>query len=306
MSTGLPAGVTVFERGWLSSNNILFMGRHQCALVDTGYASHATQTESLVSNALGGRALNLIVNTHLHSDHCGGNAALQTKHPGSRTLIPPGQSIAVRDWDLSALTYAPTGQSCAPFQFDDVLLAGATVELGDLHWEIHAAPGHDPHAVLLFEPASRTLISADALWESGFGVVFPELEGEPGFEEVALTLDLIESLAPRVVIPGHGRIFNSIHDALDTARSRLARLSQNPVRHAHHAAKVLVKFKLLELQRVAAADLLAWAQQTPYFGTIHARFFNEQRMEFWIEGLIERLIESRAAQRSDGLILNIG
>ena len=38
------------------------------------------------------RPLDLLLNTHLHSDHCGGNAALQARHPGVRTLIPPGQA----------------------------------------------------------------------------------------------------------------------------------------------------------------------------------------------------------------------
>ena len=48
--------------------------------------------------------------------------------------------------------------------------------------------------MILFEPASGILISADALWESGFGVVFPEIEGTAAFDEVAATLDVIERL----------------------------------------------------------------------------------------------------------------
>src|SRR5207237_217473 len=73
----LPPTLRVFERGWLSSNNVLFLGREETALVDSGYATHAEQTVALVTHALGGRTLDRLVNTHLHSDHCGGNAALQ-------------------------------------------------------------------------------------------------------------------------------------------------------------------------------------------------------------------------------------
>ena len=68
--------------------------------------------------------------------------------------------------------------------------------------------------MILFEPQSRTLISADALWENGFGVIFQELEGEQAFDEVADTLDLIESLAPLVVIPGHGKVFTHVEQSL--------------------------------------------------------------------------------------------
>jgi glyoxylase-like metal-dependent hydrolase (beta-lactamase superfamily II) len=306
MSVQLPAGVTVFERGWLSSNNILCVGENNCALIDTGYASHAAQTEALVVRALGNRPLDVLANTHLHSDHCGGNAALQLRYASMRTLIPPGQAKSVSQWDFDALTYGPTGQSCPRFRFDALLEAGSTVQLGSATWEIHAAPGHDTHAVLLFEPDTRTLISADALWENGFGIVFPELEGEPGFGEVGETLDLIEGLNPLTVIPGHGRVFADIGGALNTARSRLERLRNDPVRHANHAAKVLVKFKLLEVQRLATDELVTWAQETPYFVNIHARFFGAQGLDAWIDGLIEGLIESKAALRDGPSIVNAG
>ena len=44
----LPPGVQVLERGWLSSNNVLFLGAHSTALVDSGYCAHAEQTVALV------------------------------------------------------------------------------------------------------------------------------------------------------------------------------------------------------------------------------------------------------------------
>jgi len=86
----LPAGVQVFERGWLSSNNILLTDADSATLVDSGYFSHAAQTLALLEHALAGRALDRLVNTHLHSDHCGGNAALQARYPALETRIPPG------------------------------------------------------------------------------------------------------------------------------------------------------------------------------------------------------------------------
>ena len=92
VAAGLPANVVVLERGWLSSNNILFIGAEETVLVDTGYATHAEQTLALVESTLGPRLLDRILNTHLHSDHCGGNAALQQRYPALRTDIPPGEA----------------------------------------------------------------------------------------------------------------------------------------------------------------------------------------------------------------------
>lgn len=300
----LPAGLLVFERGWLSSNNIFFCGTEFNAIVDSGYAAHAQQTVDLVESALQGRPLDVLLNTHLHSDHCGGNSALQAAYPKLRTLIPPGQAHLVSPWDPVALTYAPTGQSCPQFRFTDLLVPGGEIELADKSWQIHAAPGHDPHSVILFEPQSRTLISSDALWESGFGVVFPELEGCSAFDEVAATLDLIESLAPRTVIPGHGPVFGYRSQVLATARQRLNAFISNPGRHAHHAAKVLLKFKLLEQQQLLFVDFLEWARRTSYFQQIREMFFASIPFENWMDQLSAELERSGVARREGDFIFN--
>lgn len=303
-SPSLPPGLQVFERGWLSANGILFAGQEGTALVDSGYASHSAQTVALVHRALGTRPLNLLLNTHLHSDHCGGNAALQLAYPGVRTLIPPGLAAAVLDWDPAALSYTPTGQQCPRFRFDSVLTPGQELTLGSSSWQIHGAPGHDPHSVILFEPSTRTLISADALWENGFGIVFEELEGVDGFDEVAATLDLIESLAPKTVIPGHGAVFTNATAALATARSRLEGLARDPAKHARHAAKVLVKFKLLEVQQMQLAEFIEWALGTAYFGMVHRRFFSEEPLADWIENVVGDLVRSGAAHRQAEILSN--
>ena len=145
----LPASIQVFERGWLSSNNILFTGPEGTALVDSGYVTHAPQTLALVRHALQGRPLARLLNTHLHSDHCGGNALLQATY-GCHTAIPALDAAKVAAWDEDALSYRATGQQCARFSFDATLAPGDMLELGGLRWQVLAAPGHDPHALLLF------------------------------------------------------------------------------------------------------------------------------------------------------------
>lgn len=300
----LPKGLQVFERGWLSSNNVLFLGDESCALVDSGYSTHSDQTVELAQSALRGRPLNLLLNTHLHSDHCGGNAALQQAYPGLTTLIPPGQAELVAIWDAEALTYLPTGQLCPRFKYDGCLLPGAEIPLADVMWQIHAAPGHDPHSLVLFEPSSRTLISADALWKKGFGVVFPELEGESAFSEVGSTLDLIEQLDPRWVIPGHGPVFMYRAEVLERSRERLDAFVKNPARHAHHAAKVLLKFKLLEQQQLPYADFSNWAGGTRYFQLIRERFFLTTPMTDWVAQLTDELVRSAVARKEGTMVFN--
>jgi glyoxylase-like metal-dependent hydrolase (beta-lactamase superfamily II) len=77
----LPADMLFLERGWLSSNCMLLLGPEDTALIDAGYHSHVDQTLSLLRHGLRERTLTTLLNTHLHSDHCGGNAAIQACWP---------------------------------------------------------------------------------------------------------------------------------------------------------------------------------------------------------------------------------
>ena len=44
----LPENLLVLERGWLSSNNIVFLEGEQAALIDSGYVTQAQQTVALL------------------------------------------------------------------------------------------------------------------------------------------------------------------------------------------------------------------------------------------------------------------
>ena len=290
----LPPGVQVFERDWLSSNNVLLTDADSATLVDSGYATHAPLTLALVEHALSGRALDRLINTHLHSDHCGGNAALQQRYPSLETRIPPGLAQPVQHWREHELSYLATGQSCPPFQISGLLLPGSVHRWAGTDWQVHAAPGHDPHSVILFAPAHRLLISADALWENGFGVVFPELEGVSGFDDVAASLDLIERLNPLTIIPGHGRVFSDTAGALHRARQRLESFAQSPDKHARHGAKVLLKFKLLEFGRIGRDDFLRWATQVPLMQTLHHTLGAGTPQDLWLEQLLAELARGGA------------
>ena len=291
----LPDDLTLLERGWLSSNNLLLHGApgEGASLIDTGHSVHAAQTVALVAQALGEEPLTRIVNTHLHSDHCGGNAALQVAH-GASVWIAPGQAGAVPGWDLDVLTYRATGQRCDRFRHDGVLHPGGVLRVGHRAWEVLAAPGHDPDALMFFDPQEGLLVSADALWQNGFGVVFPELDGLDAFDQVAEVLDLIERLDVRTVVPGHGPAFTDIGPALQRARQRLSKFVANPPLHARHAAKVLLKYHVMEERQQALEDLLHWAENTPLVVGTLARAGLHEPVRTSCQTLLTELVASGA------------
>ena len=295
--TLLPDSIEVFERGWLSSNNIVLHGRDEVALIDSGYVTHAPQTLALLRHSLQGRPLDRLFNTHLHSDHCGGNALLQAAY-ACHTSIPVSEADKVRAWDTGALSFQATGQQCPRFGFDATTAPGDTLILADLAWQALGAPGHDPHSLIFYCAAEGILVSADALWENGFGVIFPELEGASGFAEARATLELIAGLDVAVVIPGHGRPFADAKGALARAFSRLDYLASEPARNAQNAVKVLLKFLLLERQRIPLADVPALLQAMPLFREANRRFLRQETAAL-AEWAVAQLLKADAA-RVDG------
>jgi len=93
----LPESIQVIERGWLSSNNVVLHERTSAIVVDSGYGAHAAQTLALLERVLAGKEFARLVNTHCHSDHMGGNAAIQKKY-GCRTSVPEGEAPLIDRW----------------------------------------------------------------------------------------------------------------------------------------------------------------------------------------------------------------
>ena len=105
-NSALPEGIKVLERGWLSANNIVLWSQDDVSIVDTGYVAHQEQTLALIGNLLKAKSLSKldkIVNTHLHSDHCGGNAIL-VKDFRSDIYVPAKEVSAVNSWDDNLLS----------------------------------------------------------------------------------------------------------------------------------------------------------------------------------------------------------
>ena len=169
-----------------------------------------------------------------------------------------------------------------------------------------AAPGHDPHSVILFDAAHGVLISADALWENGFGVVFPELDGVDAYDDVAAVLDLIERLPVQWVLPGHGAPFRDVAAALARARSRLAVFRADPARHDRHAAKVLLKFHLLEERSQPLPELRTWFAGAPLMQGIWQRLGRSgDSVEGWCDALVAELCAARALALHDGVVHDV-
>lgn len=302
----LPDSIQVIERGWLSSNNVLFFEGESATLVDAGYVGHAPQTVELVKSALAARRapvkLSRLINTHSHSDHIGGNAALQAAF-GCRIVIPAGIERMVADWDTHALLLDAAKQQGERFAHDAVIEADSEFEMGGLTWRALAAPGHDMEALIYYCPEQRILISGDALWQDGFGIIFGELMGrKDALPATRSTLEMIGRLGVDVVIPGHGAAFEDFDAALARAFQRLASFEADGTRMGRNAVRACFTFNLLDLQRLREDELPAYLKSVPFFDAVNQRMlgFSDEDFASWLLG---ELLRSRSIELRDGWIL---
>ncbi|MDQ5907851.1 MAG: hypothetical protein QG660_1985 [Pseudomonadota bacterium] len=302
MTPKLPDSVLVLERGWLSSNNIVFFEGEAAALVDSGYVSHAAQTLALLERALDGRRLTRLINTHSHSDHIGGNAAVQASFHCHIT-VPQGIAATIAEWDEAALLLSPLGQRAARFTHDATYGNSDEFVLGELNWKALAVPGHDMDALALYNPEEKILISGDALWEDGFGVIFAELLGNPdGLKSTRETLEMLGRLSIDTVIPGHGAPFGAVDAALERAFRRLAAFEGSIERLARHALKVMLAFFMLEKQQLPRATLPGFLASLSFVQNVNARYlgYDDEALADW---LVADLIRAGALREEGGLLL---
>lgn len=135
----LPAWVTWQRRPFPDANLLLLRGR-QPAMVDSGFVGHAQETLAWVRAHSG--PVSLVVNTHWHSDHVGGNTLLQASGAGIAASSTDAHAVTRRDPGCCLAEYLD--QPVGPYTVDEPLHDEQVVRLGDADWEVVRTPGHTP------------------------------------------------------------------------------------------------------------------------------------------------------------------
>jgi glyoxylase-like metal-dependent hydrolase (beta-lactamase superfamily II) len=158
-------------------------------------------------------------------------------------------------------------------------------------------------ALALYNPEEKILISGDALWEDGFGVIFAELLGNPdGLKSTRETLEMLGRLPIDTVIPGHGAPFGAVDAALERAFRRLAAFEGSIERLARHALKVMLAFFMLEKQRLPRATLPEFLAGLSFVQSVNTRYlgYEEEALADW---LVSELVRAGALRETEGFLL---
>ncbi|WP_037604956.1 MBL fold metallo-hydrolase [Streptacidiphilus rugosus] len=290
---GLPSWATWWQRPFPDANTLLLHGR-RAALVDTGFVGHAEETAAWAHGHAG--AIDLVVNTHWHSDHVGGNSLLQTHGAAVAAGTPEAEAVRERNAGCCAAEYLD--QPVAPYTVDVPLADGQVLRLGDADWQVVRTPGHTPGHLALWHPEERLLVAGDALSAYDVGWVNLALDG-PDAAAVALTsLHKIAALRPRLILPSHGPILTDPATAFSAALRRAQRLVDDPAGAVWYGARRIFAFALMIRDGLPSAEVEPYLHAQPWL-TDAAQLLN-LTPEVLAADLVHTMLDSGAVLHRDG------
>ncbi|MFJ6752748.1 MULTISPECIES: MBL fold metallo-hydrolase [unclassified Streptomyces] len=281
----LPRWATWQQKPFPDANLLLLHGRRP-ALIDSGFVAHADTTAAWARAHAG--HIDLVVNTHWHCDHVGGNALLQSGGAGIAAGAPEAEALTRRDPGCCAAEYLD--QPVAPYTVDMSLDDGQTLRLGEADWQVIRTPGHTPGHLALWQPDERLLVVGDALSDYDVGWVNLALDGPDAATTALASLKRLAGLAPRVLLPSHGPIPADTEAALTTALRRAQRLVDDPAGAVWYGARRIFAFALM------IRDGMPTGEVEPY---LHARAWLTDAAR-----LLDRTPETLAAELIDTMLRN--
>ena len=168
-------------------------------LVDPGLGFNGDNLKSeMEEDGFDWRRLNLIINTHLHPDHCDGNLAF--KGEGVRLAYHEEEERFLKGFGRQF--FEAFGLERPGFKADFLLKEGE-LKLGERMIQIYHTPGHSPGSICLYFPESRCLASGDLIFAGGVGRT-----DFPGGDSKLLkkSIERMEALDVEWLLPGHGEI----------------------------------------------------------------------------------------------------
>jgi len=152
----------------------------------------------------------LVLNSHTHYDHVGGNHAFSTilgmdtaythnsehGYPNSMMgpMIAPGSICPPLPEGVT-----PANYFVQPFRITDFVTDGQIIDLGGTQLEVIATPGHTPDAVCVLDRANRQLFTGDTFYPGQIWLWVPETDFDAyrkSIEKITKLIDSVDVLRP--------------------------------------------------------------------------------------------------------------
>lgn len=192
----------VYQIGGIGyDSNIYLILEGVVALVDAGTGINFNQVKANLGKlGLSPADIKLLINTHCHFDHTGGDWDF-VNASGCELAIHESEAEALRQGD-ERLTLTPLfGARPKPLEPDRLLREGDRIKLGEAELVVLHTPGHSAGSICLYEPKEKALFSGDTVFCDGVGRTdLPSGDARA----LARSIRRLAQLEVERLFPGHG------------------------------------------------------------------------------------------------------
>src|SRR4030042_451258 len=184
------------EQGMLDCNTYVIKGSPGI-IIDPGNADFLiSRAGGMKKDGIDPADIGIIVNTHLHVDHCGANESFK-KLSGAKIALHPVQK---QNYMLVVIDGTRLfGMEPSEFT-EDYLLEEDRLDNGNVALELIKSPGHSPDCVCFYDRQNKVLICGDVLFEMNTGRA--DLPGGNG-EDLKKSIEALSRLDIEYLLPGH-------------------------------------------------------------------------------------------------------
>lgn len=290
----INAKISFFERPFPSANSIMINGAKP-TLIDTGFGSDYEETLSLMNQAgLSPEDIKLIVNTHYHTDHTGGNNRLQKDYgiPIAAHLWE-GDLINRRDQEACAAEWLD--QPIEPYHVDHLLKEGDEIDCGEITLQAIHTPGHTLGHLSFYAPEQRIMISGDIVQQHDVGWINMFREGVGAVQRSLESLEKLAKYNITIAYPGHGPALHHPQEAIEKAMKRYEKWLNQPEKMAWHGCKRIFAYALMIRHGIHRDHLHHYLLNQTWFLDYSRNVFHLTPEEF-VEPFINEILRSGAGE----------
>jgi glyoxylase-like metal-dependent hydrolase (beta-lactamase superfamily II) len=240
----LPVQGNVFMLVGAGSNIAVQIGDEGVLVVDTGLAKISDKVLGAIKG-LSNKPIRVIINTHLHPDHTGGNEAFAQvgkgiggNAPGNFVPVFPGARLIAHENVLKRMTAQTGSQSATPvsgWPNETFFTEDKEIFFNNEAIQLFYQPGHTDGDVVVFFRRSDVVSAGDLFLTTTYPVIDVANGGNlqqviDGLNRILdLTIPKDKAEAGTFVVPGHGRLSDEAdvveyRDMLTIVRDRVQAL----------------------------------------------------------------------------------
>jgi glyoxylase-like metal-dependent hydrolase (beta-lactamase superfamily II) len=189
--------------GHLPDCNIYLLLDEKNVLIDAGTGENMELVKEELSRlGVSVKDIDLVINTHGHYDHAGGDSYFSAE--GCPIACHELEAEAIESGDPYLTVSYLFGKKTKGTKVSRKLKEGDLIELGESTLRVLHTPGHTVGSICLLEEKESLLFSGDLIFVDGIG----RTDLPTGnLSQLLNSLKKIAKLNPRKIFPGHGPAF---------------------------------------------------------------------------------------------------